>query len=575
MDSLENEQHKSRLQLFFMISLGAYFFWFSQMTPPAVQQPVVSNEVEEGEELSNEVKPDNSTVSKPSVSEKTVVQPHSVTVNEGLLDFEVSSKYGSPTFVGLTNFTEPPVNQSWWGWIFSGMEGEWIPYSEGEDELKLLTEQGALLVLGKDEQTFQDIFTVTRSGDVVQAKGQVNGLTIQQTYEISKDSNSVEDNIISVSINISNHSSDKIDNLWVGVYDYMNSENQDRFSNASRPQFYAEKELVGTFGTMFTTSFLDLDDLEEPTTFESEADWFGIGSKYFLTALYPVETGTFKSVSTHILEENVYGVRSVLAQPIDPGATRIINLKAYVGPKQLDLLTELSEGEVWTSAVEYGMFGFFSRVLLFMLKIIQSGFVNWGLSILLLTLVVKVIFFPLTQKAFISSKKMQLAQPRMKEVQQQYKDNPQLLQQEMMKVYKEFDMGPLGPLSGCLPMFIQMPVFFALYSVVLFSVELYDSSFLYLEDLTTADPYGILAVLYCVLIFIQTSMMTTTPENADPQQQQMMKMMKIMPLVFGVLMFTFPSGLVLYFVMNILLTIFQQWLIRFQFDETTLLKEAK
>jgi len=455
------------------------------------------------------------------------------------------------------------------------MEGEWTPYSEGEDELKLLTEQGALLVLGKDEQTFQDIFTVTRNGDVIQAKGQVDGLTIQQTYEISKGSNSVEDNIVSVSLNISNHSSEKIDNLWIGVYDYMNSESQDRFSNASRPQFYAEEELVGTFGTMFTTSFLDLDELDEPTTFESEANWFGIGSRYFLTALYPVEKGTFKSVSTHILEEDVYGVRSVLAQPLDPGATRTINLKAYVGPKQLDLLTELGEGDAWTSAVEYGMFGFFSRVLLFMLKIIQAGFVNWGLSILLLTLVVKVIFFPLTQKAFISSKKMQLAQPRMKEVQQQYKDNPQLMQQEMMKVYKEFDMGPLGPLSGCLPMFIQMPVFFALYSVVLFSVELYDSSFLYLEDLTTADPYGILAILYCVLIFIQTSMMTTTPENADPQQQQMMKMMKIMPLVFGVLMFTFPSGLVLYFVMNILLTIFQQWLIRFQFDETTLLKEAK
>lgn len=574
MDSLENEQHKSRLQLFFMISLGAYFFWFSQMTPP-VQQTTVSTEAEEVVEQLDDSTVEKSVPTKPLVIEKTVVQPHSINVKEGLLDFEVSSKYGSPSFVGLTTFTEAPVNQSWWGWIFSGMEGEWTPYSEGEDELKLLTEQGALLVLGKDEQVFKDIFTVTRTEDVVQAKGQINGLTIQQTYDITKGSNSVEDSIISISLSISNQSSEKVDNLWIGVYDYMNSESQDRFSNASRPQFYAEEELVGTFGTMFTTSFLDLDELDEPTVFESEANWFGIGSRYFLAALYPVESGTFKSVSTHILEEDVYGVRSVLAQPLDPGATRTINLKAYLGPKQLDLLTELGDGEVWTSAVEYGVFGFFSRVLLFMLKIIHAGFVNWGLSILLLTLVVKVIFFPLTQKAFISSKKMQLAQPRMKEVQKQYKDNPKLLQQEMVKVYKEFDMGPLGPLSGCLPMFIQMPVFFALYSVVLFSVELYDSSFLYLEDLTTSDPYGILAILYCILIFIQTSMMTTTPENADPQQQQMMKMMKILPLVFGVLMFTFPSGLVLYFVMNILLTIFQQWLIRFQFDETTLLKEAK
>ena len=124
MDSLENEQHKSRLQLFFMISLGAYFFGFSQMTPP-VQQTIVSTEAEEGVEKLDDSTVEKSVPTKPSVIEKTVVQPHSISVKEGLLDFDVSSKYGSPTFVGLTTFTEAPVNQSWWGWIFSGMEGEW------------------------------------------------------------------------------------------------------------------------------------------------------------------------------------------------------------------------------------------------------------------------------------------------------------------------------------------------------------------------------------------------------------------------------------------------------------------
>ena len=231
----------------------------------------------------------------------------------------------------------------------------------------------------------------------------------------------------------------------------------------------------------------------------------------------------------------------------------------------MDQLEQL--GESWTESIEFGFFGFFSRVLLFMLKLIQAGFVNWGVSILLLTLVVKVIFFPLTQKAFLSGKKMQALQPKLKELKEKYKDNAQLQGQETMKLFTEHGVSPLG---GCLPTFIQIPVWFSLYNVMLYSVELYDSQFLYLQDLTSADPYGVLAIMYCVLMFIQQRMMPMG--SMDPAQQ---KMLKMMPLIFGVFMFTFPSGLVLYFSMNILLTIFQQWLIRVQYDDNTLLQEAK
>ena len=136
-----------------------------------------------------------------------------------------------------------------------------------------------------------------------------------------------------------------------------------------------------------------------------------------------------------------------------------------------------------------------------------------------------------------------------------------------MKLFTEHNVSPLG---GCLPTFIQIPVWFSLYNVMLYSVELYDSQFFYLQDLTSADPYGVLAIMYCVLMFIQQRMMPMG--SMDPAQQQMLK---LMPLIFGVFMFTFPSGLVLYFSMNILLTIFQQWLIRVQYDDKTLLQEAK
>jgi YidC/Oxa1 family membrane protein insertase len=567
MNSLENQDHKNRLQLFFVVSMAAYFFWFSQLEPP-VQQPVdgpVAEQVKEGEGTTVVEKPPIIPETPPENVQKVVYQ--TLPYDEGAFHFDITSTYGSPQFVGLRDFTVLPTIQSWWGWIFSGMEGSWTPYTESEEELKLLTKEGALLVVGEGDTTFKDVFNLTKvDSRTYVSVGTVNGVQVSQKITLPKsDVEGIERNTIDIEINISNQRSEKVSEFWIGTMDKMDDESADRFTNASRPQFYVEEELVGTFGSFFGTSFLSLEDLEEPTKFDSSPEWFGIGSRYFLSALYPTNTTDFSSVSTRKFGEGEYGVVSTLSQPIDSGATRTVQLKAFVGSKQMDQLEQL--GESWTEAVEFGIFGFFSRVLLFMLKMIQAGFVNWGVSILLLTLVVKVIFFPLTQKAFLSGKKMQALQPKLKELKEKYKDNAQLQGQETMKLFTEHNVSPLG---GCLPTFIQIPVWFSLYNVMLYSVELYDSQFLYLQDLTSADPYGILAIMYCVLMFIQQRMMPMG--SMDPAQQQMLK---LMPLIFGVFMFTFPSGLVLYFSMNILLTIFQQWLIRVQYDDKTLLQEAK
>ena len=575
MNSLENQDHKSRLQLFFVLSMGAYFFWFSQLDPP-VQQPVESSTVEgeiadPTEQITDgvgdtETKPNDVSTEKVNTPLKTV-EYNTVPYQEGAFHLDVTSTYGSPQFIGLNEYTVLPSIQSWWGWLFGGMEGSWTPYADGTDELKLLTKDGALVVVGESDTVYKDVFTVKQvdSGTFV-STGIVDNVAVTQTFKLPKsDVEGTDRNTLDIEIKVSNQRSEKISNLWIGTMDKMDDDEASRFTNASRPQFYVEEELVGTFGSMFTTSFLELEDLEEPTSFESSPEWFGIGSRYFLSALYPTEKDDFSSVSTFKFGEGEYGVISSLKQPIDVGETRTIQLKAFVGPKQIDQLEQL--GESWTESVEYGIFGFFSRVLLFLLKIIQAGFVNWGVSILLLTLVVKVIFFPLTQKAFLSGKKMQALQPKLKEIKEKYKDNSQLQGQETMKVFSEHNVSPLG---GCLPTLIQIPVWFSLYNVMLYSVELYDSSFLYLQDLTSADPYGVLPVMYCVLMFIQQRMMPMG--SMDPAQQQMLK---LMPLMFGIFMFTFPSGLVLYFSMNILLTIFQQWLIRVQYDDKTLLQEAK
>ena len=567
MNSLENQDHKNRLQLFFVISMGAYFFWFSQLEPP-VQQPTESTVAEPVQEGEGTTVVEN-TLTTPIVETTGIekVEYKSVPYDSDAFHFDMTSTYGSPQFIGLREYTVLPEIQSWWGWVFAGMDGSWEPYRDIDEELKLLTKDGALVVVGEGETTFKDVFTLNRiDSRTFKSVGMVNGLQVSQTITLPEsDVKGVLRNTIDVEVIISNQRSEKVDDLWVGMMDKMDDESADRFTNASRPQFYVEEELVGTFGSFFGTSFLTLEDLDEPTKFDSAPDWFGIGSRYFLSALYPSNMADFSSVTTRKFGEGEYGVVSTLSQAIDSGATRTIQLKAFVGPKQMDQLEQL--GESWTESIEFGIFGFFSRVLLFMLKMIQAGFVNWGVSILLLTLVVKVIFFPLTQKAFISGRKMQAIQPLLKELKEKYKDNAQLQGQETMKLFTEHGVSPLG---GCLPTFIQIPVWFSLYNVMLYSVELYDSQFLYLQDLTSADPYGILAIMYCVLMFFQQRMMPMG--SMDPAQQ---KMLKLMPLIFGVFMFTFPSGLVLYFSMNILLTIFQQWLIRVQYDDTTLLQEAK
>jgi YidC/Oxa1 family membrane protein insertase len=199
-------------------------------------------------------------------------------------------------------------------------------------------------------------------------------------------------------------------------------------------------------------------------------------------------------------------------------------------------------------------------LLLWVLKFFHAGVSNWGLSIILLTLLVKLVFYSLNEKAYASSEKMKLVQPELQAIKDLYPDDQQRQSQETMKLWSKHGVSPLG---GCLPMVVQMPIFFALYNVMYYSVELYGTGFLYIKDLTAADPTGIIPLIYFVLLVLQQQM--TTMPNMDPAQQ---KMMKMMPFFFAFMMFSFPSGLVLYFCVNMFLTIVQQWIIRKKLQRT-------
>ncbi len=534
------------------LCIAVYFFWMSLFPPP---QPVAPISTADGSgDVPAEITPGTpdraSSPDAPATVPATVNVPeHEVALSGSKWLGNIHSDDGAIRDLALTDYTSSVHVTPLYSWVLGGMKGEdgWQPYQGGEDPHTLLTEHGALLLAGGGELRPAAGYTVTKGSDgsIVATHSDPSGLSIVKKYAQGSSPFTLD-----ITVTFTNNSATSISQLWVGVADQMSGE-AGRFSNAIRPLAHVDGS-VEHFG--------ELDDIAEAAEqVELAPAWFGVGDRYFMSVLRPGEGSGFSRLVVDDLpgrtaEDTRYGAFAVSGQPLDAGASRTMTLHAYMGPKQLDILESISPE--LGDAVELGWFGFFARILLWMLKIFQAGVVNWGLAILLLTLIVKLAFFPLTQKAFTSSRRMQALQPKLNALKEKYKDNRELQTQETMNLFKEHGVNPMG---GCLPTLIQFPVWIALYNVMLYSVELYDSSFLYLMDLTAEDPYGVLPIIYAVLILGQQRMMPMG--NMDPAQQ---RIMKLMPLMFAAFMFTFPSGLVLYFCCNILLTIGQQWLINRQ-----------
>ena len=222
-----------------------------------------------------------------------------------------------------------------------------------------------------------------------------------------------------------------------------------------------------------------------------------------------------------------------------------------MGPKLPKQLVEIEENLDLT--VDYGFLWWLGKPMYWFLDLGHSIFNNWGLAIIFLTVALKVLTWPLSAKAYVSMGKMRELAPKMQLLQEKHGDNRQAMSQELMEVYKKEGVNPLG---GCLPMLAQMPFFLAFYWVLLETVELRHSPFfLWIDDLSAMDPYFILPILNGAGMYLSQKL-TPTPPNADPMQAQMMK---FFPLIFAVIFAWFPSGLVLYWLVNMIVQIFQQW----------------
>jgi YidC/Oxa1 family membrane protein insertase len=295
--------------------------------------------------------------------------------------------------------------------------------------------------------------------------------------------------------------------------------------------------------------FGDLD--KDKASYPKSADngWIAMLQHYFVSAWLPKE-GTPREFYAKPLADKLYSVGVILpVAAIAPNASGSVSVSLYAGPQEQDALKEIAPGLNLT--VDYGWLTVVAAPLFWLLQFLHRWVRNWGVAIILLTVLIKAVFFPLSAASYKSMAKMKLVTPRMTKLREQYGNDRARLNQAMMELYKTEKINPLG---GCLPIVVQIPVFISLYWVLLASVELRHAPFYFwIHDLSAQDPYYVLPLLMMGSMVIQTKL---NPVPPDPVQA---KVMMIMPFAFGVMFFFFPAGLVLYWLVNNILSIAQQW----------------
>ncbi len=303
---------------------------------------------------------------------------------------------------------------------------------------------------------------------------------------------------------------------------------------------------------------------EKIRQYTNKVQWFGYSEVYFLSVILK-KKDFFDVAKTYIWDKNVVleGIKNFDLKINDKITDKNY---LYFGPKKYDILKSYHAG--LERSINYGIFDFLAKPLMIVLNFFYKYIHNYGVAIILLTLLIKIIFYPLTQKSYESMKKMKDLQPHINRIKEQYKNDKAKLNQEIMELYKKYKVNPFG---GCLPMIIQIPVFFALYKALLNSIELRHAPFIshipftdkiWLVDLSVKDPYYITPILMGLSMFVQQKM---TPTGGDALQE---KLMYFMPIFLTFLFLNFPSGLVVYWLANNILSIIQQYMVNKKMEKT-------
>jgi YidC/Oxa1 family membrane protein insertase len=306
-------------------------------------------------------------------------------------------------------------------------------------------------------------------------------------------------------------------------------------------------------------------ELAENISYSGNITWAAFQDQYFMSSIIPT-IGADASVGFHVVDETLLESRLVMPEKtIPPSGKEVYSFQAYFGPKNISILKEV--GHRLEKVVDFGWFDFLARPALWVMNYLYRFIPNYGLDIILLTIFIKIVLWPLGNKSYKSMSQMKKMQPLMAEIRERYKDDKQKMNMEVMSLYKTYKVNPLG---GCLPMIAQLPVFFAFYRMLYQAVELRHAPFVgWITDLSAPDrlfdlgiripymepPYGIpvLTIIMGATMFLQQKMQ---PPMGDPAQA---KMMMFMPIIFTVIFVNFSSGLVLYWLVNNILSILQQY----------------
>jgi YidC/Oxa1 family membrane protein insertase len=413
------------------------------------------------------------------------------------------------------------------------------------------------------------------------------GVIIRRTYRIAPTGSDAEPYVIEHNTTIENASSTpkslstiyfnlgtahRVTSDQVGA-NYLNV----GYYDGEDAEFISIKKLTGGKGVFGIGASEAKDEISE----RANIQWSSVKNQFFAGVLssetlgsdlyvYPVDFATETEAGDDV--QGVPGAQGVSGSvgyeigTIAPGASKDLDFDFYIGPKEFKRLQAL--GNRQDLVMQFGFLGFFSKLLLSFMYAIHAIVPSWGWSIVIMTICIKTLFWPLTAKASRSQKRMAQIQGPMAEMKEKYKDNPQKIQQETLRLFKEHQVNPV---AGCLPMIIQMPIFLGLFYMLRTASELRHEPFLWVADLSLPDtqfeingfPINVLPMIMGVTMFVQMSMMPVSP-TADPAQQ---KIFKFLPFVFLIFLYNFASGLVVYWTMQNILTIVQQKIINSRPDE--------
>lgn len=360
---------------------------------------------------------------------------------------------------------------------------------------------------------------------------------ITKNFVILNNSNTIELKILVQ--NLSPRPISVNNRLTLGTLDISNKNSQARYQDV----------YIGTNEKTFHSS-------ASKTINESSIKFIGLRDQYFCAIIEPLDSdysGYIKKISNQESEIGIFGSNLNLG----PGEQIGHSYKIYLGPQKLKAINEINPE--WTGIIYFGIFDFIAQLLLQLLGLFYNIVHNWGWAIIILSVAVFLLLFPLMLKQMKSMKEMQALQPKIEELRKQFKDNPQRLNKEMMELYKVHQVNPLG---GCLPLLLQMPIFFALYQALIRSVDLRGADFLWIKDLSSPDQLfvlknsipilgnqvNLLPILMAIGMFVQQKISVVKATGDAAQQQKIMSI--VMPVMFGVIFYHMPAGLVLYWFVN-------------------------